>query len=65
MKMYRSKYIILLAIPTILALFMTGCGGEADYSLDDVSPTFQGKFIDDAVKGLEYSRSNGDIGVTR
>ena len=63
--MYRSKHIILLAIPTILALFMTGCGGEANYSLDDARPTFQGKFIDDAVEGLEYSRSNGDTGITQ
>jgi len=48
----------------LTTLFFVACGGEADYSLEDVNPTFQGKFIDDAVEGLEYSRSNGDIGMT-
>ena len=46
--------------------FLSGCsGGEADYTLDDINPTFQGKFIDEAVEGLEYTRSNGESGVTR
>ena len=44
---------------------LVGCsGGEADYSLEDVNPDRQGKFIDDAVEGLEYRRSNGEEGVT-
>jgi len=44
-------------------VFLTGCG-EADYSLDQVSPILQGKFLDNAVEGLEYNRSNGDSGIT-
>ena len=48
-----------------LSILMIGCsGGEADYTLEDVNPTFQGKFIDDAVEGLEYTHSNGEIGIT-
>ena len=56
-----SFKLLFLIIPFILI----GCsGGEADYSLEDVNPTHQGKFIDAAVEGLEYSRSNGDSGIT-
>ena len=44
-------------------MIFTGCGGEADYSFDDLS-TLHGKFIDDAVEGLEYTRSSGDAGIT-
>ena len=52
----------LLSFTTIL-LLSVGCG-EADYSLDQVSPTHQGKFLDNAVEGLEYNRSNGEGGIT-
>ena len=49
----------------ISMLSMVGCsGGEADYTLEEVNPDLSGKFIDDAVEGLEYSRSNGDNGLT-
>jgi len=49
----------------ISMLLMVGCsGGEADYTLEEVNPDLSGKFIDDAVEGLEYSRSNGDNGLT-
>lgn len=55
----NTRYLFLIALIGLL----TGCG-EADYSLDQVSPTLQGKFLDNAVEGLEYNRSNGDVGIT-
>ena len=55
---------IFFPLTFLITLFIVGCGGEADYSIEDVNPTIQGKFIDDAVEGLEYSRSNGDMGMT-
>ena len=58
------KQILFNLSSIMLATLMLGCGGEADYSLEDVNPTFHGKFIDNAVEGLEYRRSNGDTGVT-
>ena len=43
----------------------TGCGsGEANYTLEDVNPTFKGKFLDEAVEGLGYERSGGNTGIT-
>jgi len=60
MKYFLSSFVVLL-----LTFYVTGCsGGEADYSLDDVNPTYQGKFIDEAVEGLEYIRSSGENGAT-
>ena len=47
-----------------VSIFLGCSGGEADYTLEDVNPTFQGKFIDEAVEGLEYTRSNGESGIT-
>jgi len=59
----RNKIFITGLLPIAIVLF-SACGGEADYSLEDVNPTFEGKFIDDAVEGLEYRRSSGETGVT-
>ena len=57
----NMRYFLIL----LLSQLVLGCsGGEADYTLDDVNPTFQGKFIDAAVEGLEYTRSNGDNSIT-
>ena len=59
--MYRFYSGLLVGI--IVLTYFSGCGGEADYSFDDIS-TLNGKFIDDAVEGLEYRRSNGDSSIT-
>ena len=57
----NMNYKFFLLIP----LIFFGCsGGEADYSLSDINPDAQGKFIDDAVSGLEYTRSNGERAIT-
>ena len=60
--MKLNKLYQVLSLATIL-LMTAGCG-EADYSLEQVSPTLQGKFLDNAVEGLEYNRSNGEGGIT-
>ena len=62
MQFFYSLFLIISL--SISGLFITGCG-EADYSLEQVSPTKQGKFLDNAVEGLEYNRSNGDTGITK
>ena len=50
---------------TVIVLIINGCsGGEADYSLNDVYPTSHGKFIDEAVEGLEYTRSSDGTSLT-
>lgn len=60
----RKQYFLHCSIFLILYSF-TGCGsGEANYTLEDVNPTFKGKFLDEAVEGLDYERSGGDKGVT-
>ena len=61
MKVIKQLLFYLLSV--MLTTLMLGCG-EAEYSLDDVSPFSYGKFIDDAVEGLEYTRSSGDSAVT-
>lgn len=62
--MIKTEYFY-FAIPLFVQL-MIGCsGGEADYTLEDINPVFQGKFIDEAVEGLEYTRSSGEQGLTR
>jgi len=47
-----------------VTMMISACGGEANYSFADVQPLHNGIFIDDAVEGLEYQRSNGEKGVT-
>ena len=60
-----KKQIISVMLSISIVLIVTSCsGGEADYTLDDVNPTFQGKFIDEAVEGLEYTRSTGEQALT-
>ena len=61
--MQLLKNILLTISLSTSAVIVTGCG-EANYSLDQVSPTLQGKFLDNAVEGLEYNRSNGDSSIT-
>ena len=57
-------YVSFFTFISIALLFNACSGGEADYSLTEVYPYSQGKFIDNAVEGLEYTRSNGESSVT-
>ena len=59
------KKLLLITFYGTFPLYYTGCGsGEANYSLEDINPTFKGKFLDEAVEGLEYERSGGDKSIT-
>ena len=58
-------YIIRSFLLSVSLLVLIGCsGGEADYTLEEVNPDLPSRFIDDAVEGMEYLRSNGESGVT-
>ncbi len=57
------KNIMIIALSISAGTILVGCG-EADYTLEQVSPTLQGKFLDNAVEGLEFNRSTGGTGIT-
>ena len=59
MKFIHMYTILILSF----GLWFSGCG-QAEYSLEDVDPTSQGKFLDEAVEGLEYRRTSGEPALT-
>jgi len=44
-------------------LFMSACE-TAEYSIKDIDPTFKGKFLDEAVEGLEYKGASDEVRLT-
>ena len=61
--MHYFKKVFLVSTYMFSGLMIVGCG-EANYSLSDVSPAQQGKFLDSAVEGLDYKSSSGEAGHT-
>ncbi len=59
--MLLTNKIILVSV--VMTLIFSGCG-QAEYSLEDVDPTSQGKFLDEAVEGLGYRSTSGEASLT-
>ena len=53
----------ILVLTSVVAMLIVGCE-KAEYSLEDIDPTYQGKFLDEAVEGLEYKGSSGKVHLT-
>ncbi len=63
--MVMIKNSLYISVVLFIVSLLNGCsGGEADYNLEDVNPIYHGNFIDEAVEGVEYVRSNGENDVT-